>query len=393
MSRLLVRGIGTILTGLVERPVADGDAILVEDDVVSAIGREGDLAATAVDTLVDAGGATVIPGLFDSHCHPTLGDYSPRQRTQDWIESAVHGGVTSFVSAGEVHVPGRPKGRTGTKALAILAAEAWRTVRPAGAKVLGGAVLLEPGLTEGDFAEMAESGVGLIGEIGVGSVWQPELAGPMVSWGHAHGMRAIMHMGGASVPGSSVIDAEIALAVGPDVAGHANGGPTAPALDDVRRLLSESAMAIEIVHCGNVRAASDIARLLMDAGALDRLIVGTDNPSGTGINPLGILRVLSWLCSLAGVDPATAIACATGNSARTFGLATGVLEPGRPADLVVLDAPRGSQASTALEALGIGDTPSVAVVIIDGQVRVHGSRNTPPAARRVTIDGHGPAGH
>lgn len=393
MSRVLVRGIGTIATGRVERPVADGDAILIENDVIAAIGRESDFAITEIDTLVDAGGATVIPGLLDSHCHPTLGDYSPRQRTQDWIESAVHGGVTSFVSAGEVHVPGRPRDRVGTKALAILAARAWRTVRPAGAKVLGGAVLLEPGLIEADFAEMAEAGVGLIGEIGVGSVWKPDQVAPMVSWGRAKGMRAIIHMGGASVPGSSVIDAEMALAVGPDVAGHANGGPTAPALDDIRRLLHESGMAIEIVHCGNVKIACEIAHLVVDARKLDRLIIGTDNPSGTGINPLGILRVLSWICSLGRVDPAVAIAFATGNTARTFGLATGVLEPGRTADLVVLDAPRGSQAPTALETFSIGDTPSVAVVIIDGQVRVHGSRNTPPAARAVTVNGYGPSEH
>ena len=59
-----------------------------------------------------------------------IGDFSPRQRILDFIESCLHGGVTSMISAGEPHVPGRPKDRAGTKALAILAAKAFANARP-----------------------------------------------------------------------------------------------------------------------------------------------------------------------------------------------------------------------------------------------------------------------
>ena len=76
------------------------------------------------DTVIDARGTTVLPGLIDSHVHPVFGDFTPRQRTADFLDSALNGGVTTAISAGEVHLPGRPKDIVGLKALAIVAAKA-----------------------------------------------------------------------------------------------------------------------------------------------------------------------------------------------------------------------------------------------------------------------------
>ena len=45
--------------------------------------------------------------------------YGTRQKTVGYIESAKNGGVTTMISAGECHTPGRPKDPVGTKALAI----------------------------------------------------------------------------------------------------------------------------------------------------------------------------------------------------------------------------------------------------------------------------------
>ena len=73
-----------------------------------------------------------------------------------------------------------------------------------------------------------------------------------------------------------------------------------------------------------------------------RVIIGNDAPSGTGVVPLGILRVMAHLASLGGVAPEVAVAMATGNTARVHGLDVGVLAPGRAADLVLVDAPIGS---------------------------------------------------
>ncbi|MEO5705012.1 MAG: amidohydrolase family protein, partial [Candidatus Limnocylindrales bacterium] len=146
-------------------------------------------------------------------------------------------------------------------------------------------------------------------------------------------------------------------------------------------------MAIEIVHCGNGRAAIVAVRRAAELNGLGRVIIGNDAPSGTGVVPLGILRVMAHLASLGGIPPEVAVAMATGNTARVHGLDVGVLEAGRAADIVLLDAPVGSQATTALEALSIGDLPGVSMVLIDEVVMIGRSRNTPPAARAAEVVG------
>jgi enamidase len=393
MPDLVIENIARIISGNLAQPILDGDTIVIRAGKFAEIGARGRVAADGIDHSIDAGGCVVMPGLYDSHMHPVLGDFTPRQSTVGFIDSCLHGGVTRMISAGEVHTPGRPRDAAGTKALAILAAKAWKSFHPSGVKVLGGSVLLEPGLVESDFAEMARAGVTTVGEIGVSSVWKPEEAGPMARWAQQHGMKVMMHIGGASVPGSTAITADIALAIRPDVAMHVNGGPTAPRVHDVERMLAESDMMIEIVQCGNVAVIPDIIRLVKTRNAFNRLLIGTDMPSGTGVIPLGILRTISWISALGSVPPEIAIACATGNTARTYGFGSGIIAPGGEADLVIADAPRGSQAPDALETLSIGDTPAVAAVIIDGDVRVYGSRNSPPPQRQVNIPWLKAGGH
>jgi enamidase len=139
------------------------------------------------------------------------------------------------------------------------------------------------------------------------------------------------------------------------------------------------------VHNGNVAAAGDVVRLLATRGALDRLVVGTDSPAGSGVQPLGILRTISWAASIGGIAPEHAVAAATGNTASLHGLATGTLEVGKAGDLIVVDAPLGSQAGDALGALALGDTIAVAVAVIDGVVRMTKSRNTPPPVRAISV--------
>ena len=85
------------------------------------------------------------PGLIDSHVHPVFGDWTPRQSQLGWIDSFLHGGVTTMISAGEVHLPGRPKDVVGVKALAITAQRAFDRFRPGGVKVHAGAPVLETG--------------------------------------------------------------------------------------------------------------------------------------------------------------------------------------------------------------------------------------------------------
>jgi enamidase len=100
-----------------------------------------------------------------------------------------------------------------------------------------------------------------------------------------------------------------------------------------------------------------------------------------------MLRVVSWVSALGGLEPELAVAAATGNVASMHGLNTGVLAPGREADLLVVDAPLGSQAEDALGAFAIGDTPAVAIAVIDGTARFAKSRNTPPPVRPIAMGG------
>jgi len=386
--RVLIRNIGQIVSGDIARPLIDGDSIVADGGKIVAIGRGLDDDA---DTVIDARGSTVVPGLIDSHCHPVFGDFTPRQRTIDFIESGLNGGITTMISAGEVHLPGRPKDIVGLKALAIVAAKAYANLRPAGVKMHAGAPILELGMVEEDFAEMARAGVKLVGEIGLGSVRTGKDAAPMVKWARKHGMTVTIHTGGPSIAGSNAIGGDVVLEADPDVVGHINGGTTSMSEREIDALVA-TRMALEIVHCGNGKTALHALRRAREAGAAHRVIIGLDAPSGTGVVPLGILRVLAHLVSLGGVAPEEAVCMATGNTARVYKLSAGVIAPGRDADLCIVDAPIGSQGRTALEALQVGDLFGVSMILIDGQIKIGRSRNTPPATRAAeVVRGQGPA--
>jgi enamidase len=383
MPKLLIKNIGTLVSGDISRPLLNADAILVNGGIIHAVGKEKDLDLKGVDQVMDVGGMTVTPGLIDSHCHPVLGDFTPRQKMLDFIESSLHGGVTTVISAGEVHLPGRPKDVAGTKALAILAAKSFAAARPGGVKVLGGALILEPGLQEKDFEELAKEGVRVVGEIGLGGIKGPKDAAPMVKWAKKYGMVVMMHTGGTSIPGSSTVPAEDVIAAGADIVSHINGGPTAISLGEAEKLIRGTSLTLEVVHCGNPKMIVAAMKIVKEVKAYPRIIIGNDAPSGTGVIPLGILRVINFLASLCGVKAEEAIAMATGNTAKVYRLNRGLIEPGKEADLVIMDAPLGSVGRDALSAIEAGDIPGVAAVLIDGQMKIGVSRNTPPPNRKV----------
>ncbi|MFG3603778.1 amidohydrolase family protein [Micromonospora chersina] len=386
MSTLAITNAGTVLSGDFESPViADVDTVITEDGVITAVGRRSNLAdlVEAADVVIDAQGSTLAPGLIDSHCHVVLGDYTPRQKTVDFLASYVHGGITSVISPGEIHAPGRPHSAVGVKALAIAAKTCFDNFRPGGMRVHAGAVVLEPALTEKDFADLQDAGVHLA-KFGFGRYEDPSDGVDQVRWAQQHGITVMCHSGGASIPGSKPITPEHLLKLAPDVCGHVNGGPTSLDQAGADVIIEQTEMALQLVQAGNLKSSVRILRKAYEEGRFHRIVIGSDTPTGTGVMPLGVIKTVAELSSFSGIDPAQIWAAASGNNARTWGLPSGFVREGAAADLVVMDAPWGSTADDALGALAIGDIPGISAVVTDGVVRGLLSRNTPRAARLAT---------
>ena len=388
-GKVVIRNIGLLLSGDIDHPILEADTVVLVDGIITQVGRAKDCDSAQPTTLIDAQGCCLAPGLIDSHVHPVFGDWTPRQSQIGWIDSCMHGGVTTMVSAGEVHLPGRPRDIVGLKALAITAQRAFDNFRPGGVKVLAGAPVIEQGMVERDVAELAAAGVTLLGEVGLGSVKAGYEARQMVAWARQHGIQSTIHTGGPSIPGSGLIDKDVVLEADADVIGHINGGHTSLPERDVCELCEISPRAIEIVHNGNERVAIAAAQAAMQLKCPHRVILGTDSPAGSGVQPLGMLRLISLLASLGGIPAELAFCFATGNTARLRKLNCGLIEPGRDADFVFLDRAQHSAGRSLLDSVQLGDIPGVGMVMIDGLVRCGRSRNTPPAdAVPVVVGGH-----
>jgi enamidase len=273
----------------------------------------------------------------------------------------------------------------GLKAMAIFAQRAFTAFRPGGVHVLAGAPVIEHGMVEDDFKEMAAAGVTLLGEIGLGSVKDGPTAHKMVEWARKYGMQSTIHTGGPSIPGSSLIDKDVVLDADADVIGHINGGHTALPDEQITALCEQCRRGLELVHNGNERAALLTLRTARELKQLDRVILGTDAPAGSGVQPLGILRMISMLSSLGDVPAEIAFCFATGNTARLRKLDCGLVEAGRAATFVLLDRAQHSAGKTLLDSVRRGDLPGIGMVIIDGAVSAQRSRNTPPATRLPEI--------
>jgi enamidase len=386
-SKLVIRNIGVVLSGALENPILEADTIVAENGRISAVGKAKDVDTEGATTVVDARGTVVAPGLIDSHVHPVAGDWTPRQNQLGWIDSSLHGGVTAMISAGEVHHPGRPRDIVGLKAHAITAQRSFHNFRFGGVKLHAGAPVIEPGMTEQDFKDLAEAGVKLLGEVGLGGVKDGANARQMVAWARKYGIQSTIHTGGPSIPGSGLIGADVVLEADTDVVGHINGGHTALPDKEIRCICEGCRRGLEIVHNGNERAALYTLRIARELNQLDRVILGTDGPAGSGAQPLGIIRMVAMLSSLGDVPAEQAFCFATGNTARMRNLDCGLIEVGRAADFVLMDKAQHSAGGNLLESVRLGDLPGIGMTVIDGVVRTGRSRNTPPAERLPEVVG------
>lgn len=374
-----------IISGDWQKPMIDGDAILIEGETLTKVGKISDADLRTSDLVIDACGTIAIPGLIDSHVHITFGDFTPRQNTVGYLQSYLHGGVTTSISASEVHVPGRPSDPDGVKALAIAANKCFEKYRPGGMRVHAGSVIMEPDLSEEDYQEVRDKGVWLA-KAGFGAVSSAQEYIPMVAMAKKAGLLTTLHTGGASIPGSFPITGEDLIRIDPDVSFHINGGPVSMADEYFELVARDTKIAMQVCTAGNLRTTILCAEMAKKHDAFHRFLIATDTPTGSGIMPLGLIYTISQIASLADFDVATLIAASTGNVATSYGLNSGFLRSGCDADLVLIDAPLGGTKSDALGALKNGDPCAIGAVITAGIPRFVGrSNNTPPTIRNISV--------
>lgn len=386
MTTTLITDIGLLVPGSTELEVERDTTLLIEDGVIAGVGV--DLASP--DVVVSAGGLSAMPGLVDGHVHPTFGEWTPAQNAIGWVRNYLHGGTTSMVSAGELHVPGLDFMNLTPEIVTSLALTSLATTgrQPvAGVKVTAGTVLLVPGMTEEHFDRLADAGASQAkfifydwSRLGDGEVER------YLEWARERGMTVKMHSGGVSRSGSSrVAGFDVVAQVAPDVVGHISGGPIPMPDPDISRVVDELDCAVEVCSSMNYRSTMHTVSALIEHEGLGRLTLGTDTPGGTGVIPRGMMRNLCFLAGVCGVDPATAVAAGTGQTAQAHGLEAGVLDVGRPADLLLLGPITGSGAQDVLECLTLGDLPGIAAVFVDGVAHVWGrSEQTPPPRQAVS---------
>lgn len=388
--RAVIQNIGKIVSGDIEKGVIQGTAILVEDGKIAAIGETGDFDTEDAETVVDVNGQVVCPGFIDPHIHNTLDDYAPMRGAVGYMEDALLGGTTTLVSDGE-QGPGYPRfynDPVGVKATAILAHRVFERFRPGGhQKVHAGALVLVDGLTEEDFKEMRDAGVWLIAEIGGGGLSNPKDVAPMIGWARKYGFFVSVHLAPPSIPGSSWVKAADIMEMQPDKVAHANGGSTAVTYSDIRVLVEETDLTMELVVNGNPKMFHEIVKMLNERDELNRIVLGSDSPTGQASTPNAMHRAVVRVAALNGLPAEKAIAMATGNTADLYGLNRGKIEVGREADIIAVDCPPGSVGEDALKAIECGDMFGNSLVMVDGKVVGFRGRDSRPTSRWVRVNG------
>ncbi len=384
----LLYNIGDMLSGKLDSPRIKADRIVIDDGRIVSIGKEP---SRSPHLSIDCKGMTLAPGLVDTHVHPTIGDFGTKQQSVGYLERMVHGAVTHAISAGEVHVPGRV-GADSALAIALAAHYSFKKFGPLGIKVHGGGLLLENDTEIEHIDKAFKGGVRIIGEVGIGSLKDPKRAGELSAYARDLGMVVHMHCGATSDRGPGgekhpYFSADDVLTVRPSIASHANSFVSLSDEDvDLVCDHEEGPPFIEVVQAGGVRSMLRVVERLMDRGDLDRLLIGTDTPTGYGVTSLGIIKTLGDICSMTGLSPEVGWAIASGNAARAFNLEGHKIIEGAPADLVVIDASLGSPQKSAMDALSAGEFIGVALVITDGKIRVNGSQCTLRSRRVASIN-------
>ena len=86
VNGLVIDGAGSFL---------EGGGVLVEGERIMSVGKEIARQYSQVDRVIDLAGRSIMPGMIDTHCHPAEGDYDPSHEN-DSIGLASLRSVQSF---------------------------------------------------------------------------------------------------------------------------------------------------------------------------------------------------------------------------------------------------------------------------------------------------------
>ncbi len=387
-KKVLIKNIGKIVSGDLKKGIVPGDAVLVENGLISGVGFESKLDTKGVEKVVDANGSVVCPGLIDSHVHPWLEDYCPSAGgINRWMEGNLSAGITTMITA-EINRMGTVKDAQYMKSLAILGHKKWKAYKPGGyQKIEGGALVYVEGLTEQDFKELSAMGIFLIAEAGAGGLADPNKIKQYIEWSKKYSMLVSMHFGGISIADGTATGYAYAKEIKPDIFAHLNGGPTACPMEDCQKVVTELDGALEMSWNGNPQVMYDIMEFIKQKKQLHRVILGTDSPTGLGYSAFGVHQMINRVAAMNGIPAQDAIAMATGNTAELCRLNRGKIEVGKEADILIIDCPPDSASDDALKAIEIGDQPAISMVMVDGHIICVWGRATRFPKRKIKIDG------
>ena len=349
-----------IVDGTTRAPIDDG-VIIVRDGRIAAVGPRQTTTIPAGARAIDVRGKTIIPGLWDMHAHVALPEWGP---------AYLGVGVTTMRDMG------------GEKQFLVAFRDAIASRR-----VLGPQLLLA-GLVDGSGAEAfgtvtadtPEQGRAVVDMYHTAGFQQmklytfikPDVAGAIIRRAHELGMTVTGHVPRAMTlasmvdsgtdnvahlplrgdPSSASVKEQIAMlaskhvVIDPTVSwNELLSRPPETPLTSFQPGFAEAAWPLR-ASCGSVRNSGDSAsasralrsqlaviKALHDAGV--RIVAGTDY----GLPGFSLLRELE-LYVQAGLSPLDAILAATAVPAEVMRMSdeVGTVEPGKRADLVVLDA-------------------------------------------------------
>jgi len=221
------------------------------------------------------------------------------------------------------------------------------------------------------------AGVKILGEVGLGSVKDGKTARQMVAWARNTASKARFTWR-PIYPRLHLIDKDMCLRPTPMLSATSMA-PHGASDDQITALCEHSSRALEL--CTTERARRLLAlRTAMELKQLKRVILGTDSPAGSGVQPLGILRMIGLLSRSETFPQSLPFAWLP------------VTRPIAPTRLWTdCDGPRSVICSDGQSPVlgreeparqhSKGDLPGIGMVIIDGAVSVQRSRNTPHRPR------------